>query len=152
MINGVVVKSLTTHNDERGFFREIIRSTDDFFKEGFAQWSHSMMYPGVIKAWHIHKKQVDWWYVLNGVLKVALYDTRADSPTNKQTMELFMGDSQPAAILRIPVGVAHGCKCVAGPANLLYVTSRLYDPSDEGRIPYNDKNIGYDWEKGPAIK
>ncbi len=152
MINGVVVKNLITNTDERGFFREIIRSTDDLFKEGFAQWSHSMMYPGVIKAWHIHKKQVDWWYVLNGVLKVALYDTRADSSTNKEIMEIVMGDNHPAAILRIPSGVAHGCKCVLGPANLLYITSRIYDPSDEGRIPYNDPKINYDWEKGPAIK
>ena len=59
MIRGVVVKDLVTHGDERGFFREIILSTDDFFSEGFGQWSHSLMFDGVIKAWHLHRIQTD---------------------------------------------------------------------------------------------
>ncbi len=33
MIDGVVLKSLDTHQDERGFFREIIRETDDFSRK-----------------------------------------------------------------------------------------------------------------------
>jgi len=153
MIDGVIIKQLTTYTDERGFFMEIIRATDDFFtKEGFGQWSVSRMYQGVIKAWHIHKKQTDWWYVGNGVLKVALYDARKNSPTYGQIMELLMGDNQPPQVLKIPPGVAHGCKCISGPASLFYITSHIYDPSDEGRIKYNDKEIGYDWLKGPEIK
>ena len=71
-IEGVVLKDLVTHRDERGFFREIIRTTDDFFAEGFGQWSHSLMYQATAKAWHIHRHQIDWWYVPVGVLKVAL--------------------------------------------------------------------------------
>jgi len=152
MIEGVVLKDLVTHCDERGFFREIIRVTDDFFKEGFGQWSHSLMYTGVVKAWHVHKVQVDWWYVAAGVLRVVLHDTRPDSPTYRETMEILMGDHQPARVLRVPSGVAHGCKCISGPAHLFYVTSTVYDPSDEGRIPFDDPEIGYDWLKGPTIK
>ena len=49
-IEGVVIKDLVTHPDERGYFREIIRETDPFFGEGFAQLSHSMLHPGVSKA------------------------------------------------------------------------------------------------------
>ena len=66
MIDGVVAKELTTHSDERGYFRELIRVTDDFFGEGFGQWSHSVVLEGVAKAWHIHKQQVDWNYVASG--------------------------------------------------------------------------------------
>jgi dTDP-4-dehydrorhamnose 3,5-epimerase len=152
VIEGVVLKKLETHVDERGFFREIIRVTDDFFAEGFGQWSHSQMYTGAAKAWHIHKQQIDWWYVCCGVLKVALHDTRSQSPTRGETMEIFLGDNEPAAVLRIPPGVAHGCKCISGPVNLFYVTSSVYNPDDEGRIPHDDTKIGYDWTKGPAIK
>ena len=151
MIEGVVLKNLVTHTDERGFFREIIRVTDDFFTEGFGQWSHSLVYPGVVKAWHIHQEQADWWYVASGVLKVALYDTRPDSRTRRESMEFLMGDNQPARVLRVPPGVAHGCKCIAGPVHLLYVTSKIYNPADEGRIPHDDPGIGYDWLKGPSI-
>jgi dTDP-4-dehydrorhamnose 3,5-epimerase len=152
MIEGVIIQELVTHADERGFFREIIRVTDDFFKEGFGQWSHSLMYQGVVKAWHVHQRQIDWWYVGIGVLKVALHDTRPGSATFRETMDLLMGENQPARVLRIPPGVAHGCKCISGPAHLFYITSRIYDPADEGRISYDDPVVGYDWLKGPEIK
>jgi len=151
MIHDVVIKELATHADERGFFREVILTTDEFFGEDFGQLSHSLVYTGVTKAWHIHKVQVDWWYVTAGVLKVALHDTRSGSPTFRETMQFALGDHQPARCVRIPPGVAHGYRCASGPAQVIYVTSRVYDPADEGRIPHNDPTIGYDWLKGPAI-
>lgn len=152
MIDGVVIKDLVTHRDERGFFREIIRVTDEFFEEGFGQWSHSLMYQATAKAWHIHKVQVDWWYVPIGVLKVALYDTRENSPTHGALMEFFMGENQLAQVVRIPSGVAHGCRCLSGPAHLFYITSQIYNPADEGRIAHDDPTIGYDWTKEAEIK
>jgi dTDP-4-dehydrorhamnose 3,5-epimerase len=151
MIEGVVIKELVTHTDERGYFREIIRASDEFFQGAFGQWSVSMMYPGVIKAWHIHKIQTDWWYIARGVIKVALHDLRDGSPTRGTTMEHLMGDDLPATVVRIPPGVAHGCRCLNGPATLFYITSHIYNPSDEGRIRHDDPSIGYDWLKGPAI-
>lgn len=152
MIEGVVVRELITYPDERGFFRELIRVTDDFFAEGFGQWSHSLMHQGVAKAWHIHQRQTDWWYVGSGVLKMAMYDTRPGSSSYRETMEVVLGDHQPARIVKVPPGVAHGCRCLAGPAHLFYVTSHEYDPADEGRIPHDDSTIGYDWSKGPPVK
>jgi len=151
MIQGVVIKGLVTHPDERGFFRELIRVDDDFFAEGFGQWSHSLVHQGVAKAWHLHQQQIDWWYVGSGLLRLALYDTRPASPTYRETMEILLGDNQPARIVKVPPGVAHGCRCLAGPAHLFYVTSTVYNPSDEGRIPHDDPTIGYDWLKGPPV-
>jgi dTDP-4-dehydrorhamnose 3,5-epimerase len=152
MLQGVEIKELATHADSRGFFREIIRVTDNFFDEGFGQWSHSLMYPGVAKAWHIHREQTDWWYVVGGPLKVALYDARLESPTYGQMMELFMGDNFPARVLKIPPGVAHGCKAIGSAAHLFYITSHTYNAADEGRIPHDEPAIGYDWTAGPEIK
>jgi dTDP-4-dehydrorhamnose 3,5-epimerase len=151
MIEGVLFKDLTTHTDQRGFFREIIRTSDEFFAEGFGQWSHSLMFAGVIKAWHIHRIQTDWWYVVNGVLRVGLCDMRTESATYKSTMDFLLGDFQLPRVVKIPPGVAHGCKTVQAPVNLLYVTSRVYNPQDELRIPYNDPAIGFDWLEGPPI-
>lgn len=152
MIDGVVIKQLATHPDERGLFRELIRHTDEFFEEGFAQLSHSVMYPGVAKAWHIHKTQVDWWYVPVGNLKLAMFDMRENSPTKGELQEVFMGEHYPEKIVKIPAGVAHGCKVLGGVTHLLYVTSSTYDRAEEGRIPHDDPNIGYDWTAGPEIK
>ncbi|MFQ5636811.1 MAG: dTDP-4-dehydrorhamnose 3,5-epimerase family protein [bacterium] len=152
MIHGVEIKELTTYPDERGFFREIIRKNDDFFGEGFGQFSHSLMYPGVAKAWHVHKTQVDWWYLPVGNIKLGLYDTRKDSPSFGQTEEIFMGENYGAKVVKIPPGVAHGCKVLGDVAHLLYITSNIYDPEEEGRIAHDDPEIGYDWESGPEIK
>jgi dTDP-4-dehydrorhamnose 3,5-epimerase len=152
MIDGIMFKELVTNSDERGFFREIIRGTDEFFEEGFGQWSHSLMYPGAAKAWHIHQKQTDWWYVALGTLKVALYDTRPDSSTHRELMEFLLGEQHPPVVLKIPPGVAHGCKALSGLVHLFYVTSHVYDPGDEGRIPYDDPTIGYDWTALSPIK
>lgn len=151
-ILGVVVKELATHSDERGFFREIIRKSDDFFAEGFGQWSHSLMYDSVIKAWHLHRIQTDWWYVVSGVMRVGLCDVRSGSPTYKKTMDFLVGDFQSARVVKIPSGVAHGCKVIQGPISLIYVTSHEYNPDDEIRLAYNDPTIDFDWLKGPPIK
>lgn len=147
-IEGVVLKQLVTHTDERGFFREVIRETDGFF-DRFGQWSHAQMYAGSAKAWHIHQRQTDWWYVI-GEIKVALYDTREGSPTKGTLMEFLMGDRE-ATCLKIPPGVAHGCRALEH-SHVIYITSSVYDPDDEGRLPHDDPEIGYDWTARPAIK
>lgn len=148
MIEGVVIKELVTHTDERGFFREIIRETDDFFAAGFGQLSHSLVYPGVVKAWHAHRLQTQWTYVVCGLLKVALHDGRSESLTYRQTMEFLVGDNQPAWVYCFPPRVVHGYCCIGGPAHVIYVTSGVYDLCDEVRLLHDDPSIGYDWMKG----
>jgi dTDP-4-dehydrorhamnose 3,5-epimerase len=85
-------------------------------------------------------------------LKLALYDTREDSPTFRQTQEFLLGPEYGHRVVRIPPGVAHGCRVLGGTTQLFYVTSSVYDPADEGRIPHDDPEIGYDWTALPEIK
>jgi len=151
MIDGVMIKKLTRHPDERGYFEEIIRATDDFFTEGFRQLSHSYMVTGVVKAWHVHKTQIDWWYCAAGKIKAALYDGRPDSPTYKELSEFILGDAPDNIVLKIPAGVAHGMKVLEGPCHFIYATSSIYNPEEEGRIAHDDKDIGYDWVQGMPI-
>jgi dTDP-4-dehydrorhamnose 3,5-epimerase len=147
MIKGVVVKKLEKHIDERGFFEELIRVTDEFFKEGFGQLSHAVRHEGMVVAWHYHPTQVDWWYVSRGKLKLALYDLREDSPTKGEIQEFLMGEGEESIVLKIPAMVAHGLKVLKGPAELFYITSKIYNPEEEGRISPDDPKIGYDWSK-----
>lgn len=152
MIEGVIKKQLVKHPDERGFFEELVRVNDDFFKEGFGQLSYSLMYPGVIKAWHVHKNQIDWWFVVHGTLKVVLHDLRENSPTKGKTIDLLMGEIGENIVLKIPAQVAHGCKVIGVKnAELFYVTSGVYNPQEEDRIPHNDPKIGYDWFREAPI-
>src|SRR5258708_31613661 len=100
MIEGVQIKKLVTNTDDRGYFREIIRVTDEIFGEGFGQLSHSLMHVGVVKAWHVHPTQIDWWYVPIGALKVALHDLREQSPTKGVTDEFLFGDMYNAQVVK----------------------------------------------------
>jgi dTDP-4-dehydrorhamnose 3,5-epimerase len=145
MIQGVVFKELVKHTDERGFFCELIRKSDSFFYEGFGQLSYSLVHPGVIKAWHAHKIQTQWTYILNGAAKVCLYDYRKESETCGCKIDFLCGDIYPARIYKFPPGVLHGYKCLQGPMLVLYITSGIYDITDEIRLDHNDASIGYDW-------
>lgn len=142
MIDGVKIKDLVTHHDERGFFRELIRSTDSFFVAGFGQLSHSLVNKGVIKAWHGHKYQTQWNYVATGLINVALYDNREDSKTKGELMEFFCGEGQPAQVYAFPPGVLHGYKCLIGPMNIIYMTSGTYNLDDEVRVSIEKLAVG----------
>ena len=145
MIKGVAVKKIVRHEDERGFFEELIRATDPFFKEGFGQWSHSFRKEGTVVAWHYHPTQIDWWYAVRGTMKVVLYDMREDSKTTGEINEFILGEAGENVVLKIPAMVAHGFKVLKGPAELFYITSKTYNPKEEGRIPFDDPKIGYNW-------
>jgi len=80
MINGVKVKRLSPISDERGRVMEILRCDDEMFRK-FGQVYITTAYPGVVKAWHYHKKQTDSFTVLDGMVKMVLYDARKKSPT-----------------------------------------------------------------------
>lgn len=146
VISGVTIRDLTTHGDDRGFFREVLRATDPAFVDGFGQLSHSLVQQGVLKAWHGHVYQTQWTYVASGLLRVVLHDPRPDSPTRGVTEEWLMGDGQPGRVYGMPPGVVHGYRCLAGPAHVVYVTSGTYDLQDEVRVPSDDVTIGYDWD------
>ena len=135
--------------DDRGYFLEVMRQGIGLGAElgaGSLQVSCALSYPGTIKALHYHFEQTDLWAAAEGQLQVCLYDLRADSPTFGACNTLFIGTLQPWQLL-IPPGVGHGYKVIGpDPAVLVYVTNRIYNPADEGRLPYDDAGLNYDWE------
>lgn len=144
-IAGVIIKDLRSHPDDRGFFREIIRNTDPLFEGGnFGQWSHSKMTHGVVKAWHFHHQQTDWWYVPIGQIQTVLFDNREQSSTYKKKLIFEMGEDTPLCV-KIPPGVLHGAQVLTKTAHLFYITSHTYNPDDEGRLPYNSEVVGHTW-------
>ncbi len=146
MIKDVTVKNLIKHVDDRGFFMEILRDDDKLLKR-FGQASMSMTYPGVVKAFHYHKRQDDLWFFPSGNAQVVLHDLREDSPTKGETNVFYMGENNPI-LLFIPAGVAHGYRVLGNmPATIVYFTTESYDRQkpDEYRIAWDDPAIGFDW-------
>lgn len=146
MINGVVLKKLVRHSDDRGFFMEILRDDEELLKR-FRQASMAKSYPGVIKAFHSHELQDDLWFFPSGNAQVVLHDLRGDSPTKGETNTFYLGEDNPG-LLVIPKGVAHGYRVLGNePAVIVYFTTESYQPEhpDEIRIPWDDPRIGFDW-------
>ena len=147
MINGVAIKKLEGHADERGCLTEVLRSDEEMF-ERFGQLYVSLNYPGVVRAWHYHKEQDDFWAVVKGMAKAVLYDSREDSPTRGEVQEIFLGE-QNMILLKIPKGVIHGYKTIGTePSLLVNLPTEPYNTAepDEYRLPYDTKEIPYDWE------
>ncbi len=150
MIEGVILKPLTVHSDDRGVLMEVLKADDAAFV-AVKQTTYTEAYPGVIKAFHWHRRQWDLWFFASGMAQVVLYDLRPESPTHRQTDVVIMGERAPA-LLAIPAGVAHGYRVLGTkPAGLFYHTTEAYDPADpdEERIPFDDPAIGFDWTTRP---
>ncbi|CUX95319.1 dTDP-4-deoxyrhamnose-3,5-epimerase [Bacillus velezensis] len=147
VIEGVKIKKLIKHSDDRGFFSELVRD-DEHILERFGQASWSKSYPGVIKAFHYHEKQDDLWFFPTGHAQVVLHDLREESATKGETDVYYMGEDNPMLLL-IPKGVAHGYRVLGEtPLTIIYFTTMSYNPDqpDEKRIPWNDESIGFDWQ------
>ncbi len=148
MIHGVKVKMLRVIPDERGRLMEMLRSDDELFLK-FGQIYMTTAYPGVVKAWHYHKKQVDNFVVVKGMMKIVLYDSRKDSPTFGKINEFFMGDYNPI-LLQIPAYVYHGFKCIGEEeAFVINCPTEVYNRQepDEYRMPAHGGEIPYDWAR-----
>ncbi len=149
LIDGVRIQPLSLHPDDRGYFLEVQRLGHGLaahFPASTTQVSAALNYPGSIKAFHYHLHQADCWTPVKGMLQVALVDLRLGSPTFARRNTMYVGALRPWQIL-IPRGIGHGYKVIGDRESLLvYLTDRFYNPDDEGRVPYNDPSINYDWE------
>ena len=153
-IDGVELINIKRFNDDGGSFIELSRLTQgmtEHFKDFEAkQINYSEMDPGVIKAFHLHSKQTDVWFVPpSGKMLVLLVDVRKGSKSENVVMRLVLGDGN-ARLLRIPPGVAHGVKNIAPVSgSIIYFVDQHFDSDpkrgDEGRLAWDF--VGKDvWE------
>ncbi len=153
MIEGVKTKQMRVIPDERGWLMEILRCDDDCFIK-FGQVYLTTAYPGVVKAWHMHKIQTDNFCCIHGMMKVVLYDDRKDSPTFGEVNEFFIGEKNPM-LITIPPLVYHGFKTIGTEsAYFLSVPTEPYNYSkpDEYRLPPDTDKIPYKWLLDPTKK
>jgi len=144
MIDGVLIIPLKQIPDERGKIMPMLRCDDPYF-EKFGEIYFSVVYPGVIKGWHLHKKMTLNYAVVSGMIKLVLYDKREKSPTKRELMELFIGEDN-YVLVQIPPGVVNGFKGIgAKPATVANCATEPHDPDEIIRIDLVDNNIPYDW-------
>jgi dTDP-4-dehydrorhamnose 3,5-epimerase len=148
LIDGVKIKQLRVIPDERGRLMEILRCDDEQFTK-FGQVYMTTAYPGVVKGWHYHKKQIDNMAVVRGMMKLVLYDSRESSPTYTIINEFFFGEHRPL-LIQIPPFVFHGFKAISAYEAMvinLPTEPYNYDDPDEYRVHPHENDIPYDWAR-----
>jgi len=145
MIDGVLIIPLKQIPDKRGKVMHMLRCDDPYF-EKFGEIYFSMVYPGVVKGWHLHKRMTLNYAVISGMIKLVLYDQRENSPTKGKLHEIFLGEDN-YCLIRIPPGVINGFKGIGvKPAIVANCATEPHDSKEIIRIDPFSKEIPYDWE------
>jgi dTDP-4-dehydrorhamnose 3,5-epimerase len=147
VIDGVSVTSLEPRLDERGRLVELFRS-DDEGALGFGQVHVTTLFPGVVKAWHRHRRRRDVFAVVAGMVRLGLFDDRPDSRTSGELNQFFLGVHNPLRV-SVPPGVWFGMKGLGTEEALVVVlTNSPYDERDpdEDRLDPEVNEIPFDWD------
>lgn len=144
-INDVIITELRKIPDERGCIMHMLRADAPHFQK-FGEIYFSKAFPGVIKGWHEHTKQVQNYAVIRGMIKLVLFDNRPDSDTYQSLQELYIGDEN-YALVTIPTGVVNGYKCIGHHECIVANCSTL--PHEIGEMirhdPFGDM-VPYNWD------
>ena len=144
MIEGVKVTPLRQILDERGKIMHMMRNDSEGF-ESFGEIYFSCVYPGAIKAWHIHSEMTLNYAVPHGRIKFVLYDERSDSPTKGELMELFLGPDN-YCLVTVPPMVWNGFKGIGTEMAIVANCSTIpHDPHEIDRKDPFSSEIPYDW-------
>ena len=146
-IDGLKIIPLRKIPDERGVIMHMLKNTDEHYMK-FGEIYFSCGYPGVIKAWHIHKEMTLNNACIAGMIKLVLYDNRHNSKTKGTIMETFIGE-QNYCLVQIPPGITNGYKAYGN--NMAILANCATMPHDKSELVYIDpfdNDIPYDWSLG----
>jgi dTDP-4-dehydrorhamnose 3,5-epimerase len=144
-IHDVRVTPLRRIPDERGAVLHMLREDDPAF-ERFGEIYFSLVYPGVVKGWHLHKRMTLNYAVPLGMVKLVCYDDRDGSPTRGVLQEVHTGELN-YALVTIPPLVWNGFKGEgSSPALVANCATAAHTPDEIERLdPFDNTEIPYDW-------
>ncbi len=145
MINGVQINPLKQIPDERGKVMHMMKAEDAVFSS-FGEIYFSRVYPGAVKAWHLHDRMTINYAVPHGKIKLVLFDDRADSSTKGEIQEIFLGEDN-YQLVTIPPFVWNGFKGIGTETALVANCASIpHDPNEITRLDPDDCFIPYNWE------
>ncbi len=144
MIEGVILTPLNQIFEERGKVMHMLREDSPIFSR-FGEIYFSCTYPGVIKAWHLHKRMTLNYAAIFGEIKCVLYDDRPHSKTRGCVDEYFLSPEN-YYLLTVPPLVWNGWKGVGDKTSIVANCASIpHDPSEIERKEAYDPDIPYDW-------
>jgi dTDP-4-dehydrorhamnose 3,5-epimerase len=145
-IEGVQIIPLRKIPDERGMVMHMLRADAPHFQQ-FGEVYFSCVYPGVVKGWHLHSRMTINYACPIGMIKLALYDARPNSPTRGQIQEIFMGENNYVLAI-VPAGVWNGFKGISEKMALVCNCATIpHDPTEITRLDPHKNDIPYDWSR-----
>ena len=148
LIDGVQVKEIRSVTKGNGYVTEIFRR-DWLLDDGVVDQVFQVVSPpGAISAWHVHQSTRDRFFVMSGLVRVALFDGRENSKTHSTINEFHLGPMRPN-LLSVPKGVWHGVQNIGGSdAILLNLVDRAYtyDDPDHWSLPADTDKIPFRFE------
>lgn len=140
-------------DDARGYFFESFSQKEfeaKVCKTVFVQDNESCSSYGVLRGLHFQKPpfaQSKLVRVVRGkVLDVAV-DIRRGSPTFGKYVSAELSDENKRQMF-IPRGFAHGFVVLSDEAVFQYKCDNFYEPSAEGSLAWEDKDLNIDWKIG----
>ena len=145
MIDGVIITDLKKIPDERGAIFHMLRKNDKHFIE-FGEIYFSIAYPGIIKGWYEHKKQIQNYAVIEGMIKLVLFDNRKKSKSYRELQEIYLGEMN-YKLITIPTGIITSYKCIGYKKSILANCSTIpHDPNEMINYKIGSKKIPYSWK------
>lgn len=150
-IDGVLVRESSNIVTRNGHTSEVFSSPWELPLDAVRHVIHVSLKPAAISAWHMHRAQTDQIVSVGGMIKVVLFDGRADSRTKGRVEAFHLSPMRPSLLL-IPPGVWHGVQNMLASefSSFINLFDRPYqhaDP-DEWRLPVRNDEIPYEF--GPA--
>lgn len=148
LIKDVLMHPLKVNQDESGTLIETLRSDWKGIygkNREFAMQYYSVTPSKVARdeyLWHYHPTQEDRFLVVQGTIIVAIADNRLDSPTKGVLNLFYMQANKDPYVLLVPHKTLHGFMVISeNSAMLLNFPTKLYNPKEEGRIPYKEAKV-----------
>jgi dTDP-4-dehydrorhamnose 3,5-epimerase len=148
-IDGVVIHRRPLLEDDRGELVEIYNPAWGIHPAPLVYAYLIGIRPGRAKGWVLHAKQDDRLFILQGTVRIGLFDNRPNSPTYRMLNVFVMGDRN-RGLITIPQGVFHAIKNIGtGDAFFLNLPTRAYDHADPDkyRLPLENDLIPFSFEE-----
>jgi dTDP-4-dehydrorhamnose 3,5-epimerase len=136
---------LTLHEDERGWFAELIRAGS--LPKPLKQANLSRSRQGVIRGLHYHERgQDDLFVCLQGMVRVVVLDRGTD-----EVFSADIGEENPVA-LYVPGVHAHGYEALTD-CLFMYLVTEEYDAAnpDEHSLSWDDERVRHLWSTTSPI-
>jgi dTDP-4-dehydrorhamnose 3,5-epimerase len=145
LTEGVRIRSLPTHTDQRGTVCELYDLRWAWHDEPLVFAYCFTIRPGIVKGWNLHREHDDRYALILGEMELVLYDPRPESSTSGELCKLILSGSQ-RCLVNIPRNVWHADHNI-GTTDVVVVNfpTIAYDHAkpDKYRLPLDTDLIPY---------